>query len=454
MESLFVSVMSFLVALGVLIAIHEFGHFWVARKVGVKVLKFSIGFGKPLWTKTFGEDSTEFSISAIPLGGYVKMLDEREGEVAEHELHRAFTQKSLGQRSAVVFAGPAANFIFAIIAYWVVFMLGVPGMKPIVDAVEVNSPFAQAGMQQGDEILSVNGKDTPTLEAARMVIIESILDNAKVEVKVTQPATGERTLTLDLSETPVDAISGNLLQYLGFNPYRPKLPPVIGRVVDGGAGQAAGLREGDEIVSVDGKTMDDWVKWAEYVRSKPEQPIELVILRDGAQMTLTVTPALIETQSGKIGRVGLAPYVPENFYDELKATQQYSFFPGLVASIEKTWDMSVLTLQMLWKMLVGQASIENISGPISIAQYAGMSAQIGYISFISFMAIISVSLGVLNLLPVPLLDGGHLMYYMAEFIKGSPVSEAAQLIGQKIGIVLLGSLMFLAVINDLTRVMS
>ena len=454
MESLFVSVLSFLVALGVLIAIHEFGHFWVARKVGVKVLKFSIGFGKPLWTKTFGEDNTEFSISAIPLGGYVKMLDEREGEVAEHELHRAFTQKSLGQRSAVVFAGPAANFIFAIIAYWVIFMLGVPGMKPIVDTVEINSPFAQAGMQQGDEILSVDGKDTPTLEAARMVIIESILDNAKVDVKVTQPATGERTLTLDLSETPVDAISGNLLQYLGFNPYRPKLQPVIGRVVDGGAGQAAGLREGDEIISVDGKVMDDWVKWAEYVRSKPEQPMELVILRDGVQMTLTVTPALIETQSGEIGRVGLAPYVPENFYDELKATQQYSFIPGLVASIGKTWDMSVLTLQMLWKMLVGQASIENISGPISIAQYAGMSAQIGYISFISFMAIISVSLGVLNLLPVPLLDGGHLMYYMAEFIKGSPVSEAAQLIGQKIGIVLLGSLMFLAVINDLTRVMS
>jgi len=454
MDSLLISVLSFIVALGILIAIHEFGHFWVARKVGVKVIKFSIGFGKPLWSRTFGEDKTEFAIAAIPLGGYVKMLDEREDEVAPHELHRAFTQKSLGQRFAVVFAGPAANFIFAILAYWALFIIGVPGVKPIVDAVEVNSPFAQAGMRSGDEILMVDGKDTPTLEAARMVLIEKILDQEEVEVRVSDGGSSERTLILDLTETPVDAISGNLLQYLGITPYRPKLPPVIGRVVEGGAGEAAGLLEGDKVLQVDGNAMDDWVKWAEYVRERAEQPIELLILRDGLEMPVTITPATVDTQNGQIGRVGLGPFVPENFYDDLRAMHHYSFFPGMLASVEKTWDMSILTLQMFWKMLSGQASLENISGPISIAQYAGMSAQIGYISFISFMAIISVSLGVLNLLPVPLLDGGHLMYYTVEFIKGSPVSEAAQLIGQKIGIILLGSLMFLAVINDLTRVMS
>ncbi|MDH5258748.1 MAG: RIP metalloprotease RseP, partial [Gammaproteobacteria bacterium] len=238
-----ISVLSFIVALGLLIAIHEFGHFWVARKVGVKVITFSIGFGKPLWKTTFGEDRTEFAIGAIPLGGYVKMLDEREGEVEAHELDRAFTQKTLGQRFAVVAAGPVANFIFAIFAYWVLFVIGVPGIKPIVDAVEANSPFAQAGLAQGDQIISVGGKQTPTLESARMTLIENILDQSIVDVIVAQPDLTERTLSLDLSETPVDAISGNLLQYLGFTPYRPKLPAVIGRVVEGGAGQSAGLLE-------------------------------------------------------------------------------------------------------------------------------------------------------------------------------------------------------------------
>ena len=449
-----ISIASFIVALGILIAIHEFGHFWVARRVGVKVITFSIGFGKPIWKKTFGEDNTEFHISAIPLGGYVKMLDEREGEVEEHELHRAFTQKTLGQRFAVVAAGPVANFIFAIFAYWVLFVIGVPGVKPIVDAVEPNSPFSQAGLQMGDQIFSIGDKDTPTLEAARMTLIESILDQGEVELVVGQPDTTKRTLILDLSDTPVDAISGNLLQYLGFTPYRPKLPPVVGRVVQGGAGEAAGFIEGDEIVMVDGKPMDDWIKWAEYVRAKADHPLDLIIVRNNSEMSLVVTPALVETQSGNVGRVGLGPFVPEDFYDDLRATQRYDFIPATAAAIGKTWDMSILTLQMFGKMLSGQASLENISGPISIAQYAGMSAQIGYISFISFMAIVSVSLGVLNLLPVPLLDGGHLMYYTIEFIKGSPVSEATQEFGQKIGIVLLGSLMILAVVNDITRVVS
>jgi len=449
-----VSVLSFVVALGLLIAIHEFGHFWVARKVGIKVITFAIGFGKPFWKTTFGEDKTEFALCSIPLGGYVKMLDEREGEVEKHELHRAFTQKTLAQRFAVVAAGPVANFIFAIAAYWALFVIGVPGLKPIVDAVEHNSPFAQAGLHQGDQILSIDGKETPTLEAARMTLIESILDQSIVDVVVSQENTIERTLLLDLSNTPVDAISGNLLQYLGFTPYRPKLPAVIGRVVAGGAGEIAGLIEGDEIVVVDGKPTDDWVEWAQYVRSKANQVLKLTIVRDDVEVQIEIVPALIETQNGNIGRVGLGPFVPENFYNDIQATQHYSLFPGLLASVEKTWDMSILTLQMFGKMLTGQASLENISGPISIAQYAGASAQIGYISFISFMAIISVSLGVLNLLPVPLLDGGHLMYYTIEFIKGSPVSEAVQIIGQKIGILLLGSLMLLAVINDITRVIS
>jgi len=452
--SIFVSVLSFIIALGLLIAIHEFGHFWVARKVGVKVLKFSIGFGKPLWRKTFGEDKTEFVLAAIPLGGYVKMLDEREAPVAEHEQDRAFNRKSLGQRFAVVFAGPLFNFLFAIIAYWVLFVVGVQGLKPIVDTVEPGSPFAMAGLQQGDQFVSVDGEDTPTLEVVRMVLIEKIIDQKHVPVKVTQGEDLERTIMLDLTQTPVDAISGNLLQYLGITPFRPKLTPVVGRVVEGGAGDIAGIQEGDHIVRVDGDAMDDWIAWANYVRERPNKDMRVNLIRDNVELEINVVPAAIETQNGVIGRVGLAPFVPEDFYKGMMAVQTYGVIESVFAAMEKTWSMSVLTLQMFGKMITGQASLENISGPISIAQYAGQSAQIGLLSFISFMAIISVSLGVLNLLPVPLLDGGHLMYYIVEFFKGKPVSEEGQILGQKIGIVLLGGLMFLAIFNDISRIFS
>ncbi|MDX1812582.1 MAG: RIP metalloprotease RseP, partial [Gammaproteobacteria bacterium] len=422
MDSVFVSILSFIVALGVLIAVHEFGHFWVARKAGVKVIRFSIGFGRPLYQKIIGEDKTEFVIAAIPMGGYVKMVDEREGPVPEHDLHRAFNRQSLPKRFAVVAAGPVFNFIFAIFAYWCLFVVGVPGLKPIVDSIQENSPVAIAGMQNGDEIISINDRDTPTLEAVRMSLIENVIDQEVVDVVVKRAGDSTESLKLDLSQTPLDAISGDLFQFLGFTPYRPKLPPVIGHVVPGGAGEEAGFQERDEILNVDGQPYDDWVKWAEYVRSKPGVPISIVVLRDGMEIELNAVPAKIETQSGVIGRVGLGPYVPDDFYNDLKAIQHYGVFDGLLKGLQKTWDMSVMTLQMMWKMVVGEASLENISGPISIAKYAGQTAQVGILAFISFMAIISVSLGVLNLLPIPLLDGGHLMYYIIEFIKGSPVS--------------------------------
>ena len=452
MDSVLVSILSFIAALSVLIAIHEYGHFWVARKVGVKVLRFSIGFGKPIWKRNFGEDNTEFVIAAIPLGGYVKMLDERVEEVETHEVHRAFNRKSVGQRIAVVIAGPAANFIFAVLAYWILFVVGIQGIKPLVDAVEQGSPFASAGLISGDEIISVAGDDTPTLESVRMKLIEEILDQSVVDVQVSGVDGVIRLLKLDLSETPVDAISSNLLQYLGITPYRPTLTPIVGEVSKGGAAQAAGIIAGDKILRVDGKDMDDWVEWANYVRERPEQTIKIAVLRDGLEMDINVIPAKIETQNGVIGRVGLSPFVPEDFYQDMLAVQHYGVFESVAAAVKKTYEMSILTLQMLGKMITGQASLENISGPISIAQYAGQSAEIGLMPFISFMAIVSVSLGVLNLLPVPLLDGGHLMYYIVELFKGSPVSDEALLLGQKIGIILLAGLMFLAIYNDLSRV--
>ncbi len=454
MDSVLISVLSFIVALGVLIAIHEFGHFWIARKVGVKVLRFSIGFGKPIWQRNFGEDKTEFVLAAIPLGGYVKMLDERVEPVDAHELDRAFNRKTLGQRMAVVVAGPLANFLFAIFAYWLLFVIGIQGIKPIVDDVQQGSPFAIAGLMSGDEILSVAGEETPTLESVRMQMIDEILNQSLVDIKVQSSGGGTRIIQLDLTETPVDSISGNLLQYLGITPFRPKLAPIVGTVSPGGAAEAAGILSGDEVIEVDGQAMDDWVAWANYVRERPEKVINITLIRDGLTMNLDVVPAKIEMQNDVIGRVGLSPFVPEDFYQDMLAVQHYGVIESIGASIKKTYDMSILTLKMFGKMIAGQASLENISGPISIAQYAGQSAQIGILSFISFMAIISVSLGVLNLLPVPLLDGGHLMYYIVEFFKGSPLSDEVQMFGQKIGIVLLGGLMFLAIFNDISRVFS
>jgi len=382
------------------------------------------------------------------------MLDERVESVEEHELDRAFNRKTLGQRMAVVIAGPLANFIFAIFAYWLLFVIGIQGIKPIVDNVQLESPFAIAGLMSGDEIRSVGGAHTPTLEAVRMQMIEEIINQSVVDVELQSSGGGTRTIQLDLTQTPVDAISGNLMQYLGFTPYRPKLAPIVGIVSPGGAAEAAGFLVGDEVIAVDGEPMDDWVAWANYVRERPEQVINIALIRDSLTLNLDVIPAKIEMQNGVIGRVGLSPFVPEDFYDDMMAVQRYGFIESIGASFNKTYEMSILTLKMFGKMITGQASLDNISGPISIAQYAGQSASIGFVSFLGFMAIISISLGVLNLLPVPLLDGGHLMYYTIEFIKGSPMSEEAQLFGQKIGIALLGGLMFLAVFNDLSRVFS
>lgn len=451
MDNFLYSFIFFIVALGLLIAVHEFGHFWVARKVGVKVLRFSIGFGHPLWQRTSKIDNTEFTLAAIPLGGYVKMLDEREGPVAEEEKHRAFNNKSLQARTAVVAAGPIFNFIFAIFAYVLIFVIGVPGLKPIVDNVEAGSVMASAGLKSGDEILAIGEKSTPTLEAVRMELVGQVMKGGEVELKVQRKTGAEETLALDISDIPVDAIQENFLHYLGMTPAQPKIPAVIGELLEDGAAKSAGLLRGDEVVAVDGKPITDWTSWANYVRERPEQQIQVSVVRQGVQMVIPVTPARIETKDGNIGRVGASPDVPEGLFDDFRAIQHYSFFDAVPAAVIKTWDMSILTLRMMWKMLSGQASLENLSGPISIAQYAGQTAQIGVIPFLSFLAIVSVSLGVLNLLPVPILDGGHLLYYLAEFFKGRPVSEETQIMGQKIGIVMIGGLMFLALYNDINR---
>ena len=442
------SVFFFIVALGILITVHEFGHYWVARKAGIKVLRFSVGFGKPLWSKTAGADQTEYVVAAIPLGGYVRMLDEREGDVAPEEVHRAFNRQSLSKRAAVVFAGPLFNFILAIAAYWLIFVVGVTGMKPIVGDVSEQSIAAMGGLQQGDRIVEIGGRTTPTWEVAVVAILDDALDTGEVAIKVEEADTArqvERIILLD--KIPEDLNRGGLLDFIGIRPYRPLIPPIIGKLAPNGAAEHAGVLVGDKIVAADGQVIDDWEQWVDYVRARPEQAIAVEVERDGARYELEITPVRVDGDVGKIGAGVRLLEMPE----ELKSQVRYGAGEALINATVKTWDMSILTLRMLGKMVIGDISLSNLSGPISIARYAGYSASIGFISFLTFLAIVSISLGVLNLLPIPMLDGGHLFYYLVEFIKGSPVSEATQILGQKIGVAMLLGMMLLAFYNDILR---
>lgn len=442
------SVFFFILALGILITVHEFGHYWVARKAGVKVLRFSIGFGKPLWSKKAGPDQTEYVVAAIPLGGYVRMLDEREGDVSPDELHRAFNRQPLIKRTAVVFAGPVFNFILAIAAYWLIFVVGVTGMKPIVGEVTDESIAAMGGLQNGDRIVEIGGRKTPTWEVAVVSILDDALDSGEVVIKVEQAGTAivtERVILLDT--IPEDLNRGGLLDFIGIRPYRPLIPAIIGKLAPNGAAERAGLEVDDKIVAADGEVIEDWEQWVDYVRASPEQKIAVDVERQAQLIKLELTPIRVEGDVGKIGAGVRLQELPE----ELKSKVQYGAGEALINAVGKTWDMSILTLRMLGKMVVGDISLSNLSGPISIARYAGYSASIGFISFLTFLAIVSISLGVLNLLPVPMLDGGHLMYYLVEFIKGSPVSEAVQIMGQKIGVAMLLGLMLLAFYNDILR---
>ena len=451
MGGFFFSLLSFIVAIGLLVTVHEYGHFWVARRLGVKVLRFSIGFGKPLWTRRFGKDATELVVAAIPLGGYVKMLDEREGEVAAEELDRAFNRKPVSTRIAVVVAGPAANFLFAILAYWIMFVYGVPGLKPVVGDVLPASYAAAAGIRAGDEIRFIENQPTPTWETTIMALLNANLDGKEiVNLRVVDSSGNERYLQAYF-ETP-DALlkKGGVLDNFGLSVWRP--PAVIERLVEGGAGERAGMLPGDKVVHADDTPIRNWEQWVEYVRERPGDSIAMQLMRNGELVELAVTPDR-ESEDGKIiGRIGAYVQLPgEQERATMRVVVRYGMLEAVPEALYKTWEVTTLTLRTLWKMVSGRASVENLSGPISIARYAGQSAAVGLATFLGFLGIVSVSLGVLNLLPVPILDGGHLLFYLLEMVKGSPMSETAQLVGQKIGITLLLALMSLAFYNDLVR---
>ncbi len=447
------SVVAFIVAIGLLVTVHEFGHFWVARRLGVKVLKFSVGFGRPLLVKRGGPDQTEYVLAAIPLGGYVKMLDEREGNVTPDELDRAFNRQPLSVRIAVVVAGPIANFLFAIFAYWLTFVIGVSGLRAIVGEVTPGSLAEQAGLTSGLTIGAVDQRAVKTWEGVvQAVIAETVDAPGPIRLQVSDAAGRISSRTLDMSHLVLDDLTeGQFFNAVGLEPSRPSIPPIIGSLSAGERAAAAGLRSGDEVLKANGESIEHWGAWVAFVRARPEQPIDLVVLRDGREHRLQLVPAAVDTEVGPIGRIGAAAYRVDAVIDRYYVTERYSAWRAFTRAVGKTYDISALTLGVFWKMLQLEVSLKNLSGPISIAQYAGYSAEIGLTRFLEFLAIVSISLGILNLLPIPVLDGGHLLFYLVELVKGGPLSEQSQLVGQQLGIALLVGLMSLAFYNDLAR---
>ncbi len=442
---------AFVVALGVLIAVHEFGHFWVARRLGVKVLRFSIGFGKPLWSRHVGEDRMELAVGAFPLGGYVKMLDETEGEVPPQELHRAFNRQKPWKRMAIVVAGPLFNFLFAILAYWAVYMIGVDGIKPVVGKVTESSIAQQAGFRAGDVILSIDGKEVQSWDQRRLYLFQRALDRARVNVEVRDAQGKVESRQLDLSNLPVQEVNASLLERgIGLIGFSPEPLPVIGAMEPGPAARA-GMKIGDRLVEVNGEPVPSWERLVETISKSPGKAVRVTVEREGARHEFEVTPDAVEQDGQTIGRINIRPRFTD-IPDEMRVKVRFGVAEALTEGARNTWSMSVLTLEMLYRMLKLEVSARNISGPITIAQYAGYSAKVGVEQFMLFLAVISISLGVLNLLPIPVLDGGHLMYYIIESVKGSPLSERTMMLGQQVGVALLGGLMMLAFYNDLTRI--
>lgn len=463
MSSFLFTLASFIVALGVLITVHEFGHFWVARTLGVKVLRFSVGFGKPLFTYREKQrastpdagisDGTEYVVAAIPLGGYVKMLDEREGDVSEGERHRAFNRQSLSVRTAIVAAGPIFNFLFAIFAFWLINVTGDLGARPLIGKVVEGSVAAGAGFQADDEIVSVGDSITPSWETAVYAMLSESLPGESLSIRVLDSSGSERLRMLQGDVLLSLAEGGQLLKEMGVVPKRPLIPPVLGEISAGGPAAVAGLRQGDRVLLVDGEEVGDWSRFVAYIQQRPGERIEMQIQRDRMSETIGVDVGQKVVDGRLVGRIGAGVAVPEDLYDQYRVEIRYGPLEAIGVASIRTWDTSVFMLRILGRMLVGEVSVKNLSGPISIAQTAGKSASYGFTQFLKFLALVSVSLGVLNLLPVPVLDGGHLLFFLIEAIKGSPLSEEAQAQGQRVGLLLLLALMGLAFYVDLSRLL-
>jgi len=449
--SLLHTAVSFIVALGVLIVVHEYGHYLAARLCNVKVLRFSVGFGRPLAAWRRGADRTEWVIAAIPFGGYVKMLDEREAPVEPAEQARAFNRQSVGRRLLIVVAGPVFNFLFAIAVYAGLYMVGMPEARPIVGEPPAATLAHAAGFHAGDTVRAIDGQPLATWQDLRWRVLQAALQRQPISVEVIDERDRISVLALDLSGFPTDEVESDVMERLGLRLFRPALPPVLGQVVAGSAAERAGLAAGDRITHADGRALGTWDDLVQAVRQRPERLLPLTVERGSAVLSMQVTPDAVGTGSARIGRIGAAPEVSAEHAARIFVHVRHGPLDSVVKAAAKTWDISVFSLRMLGKMLLGEVSWKHLSGPVTIADFAGQSALLGWIPYLTFLALISISLGVLNLLPIPPLDGGLLLYYVIELLKGSPASERVMELGQRVGIALLLVLMAFAFYNDLNR---
>ena len=450
MSALFIVVAAILL-LGPLIAIHEFGHYFVARKLGVKVLVYSIGFGPTILKWTSKKSGIQYQLSALPLGGYVKMLDEREENVAEEDLPYAFNRQPPWKRIAIVAAGPLINLIFAILLFWILFLPAQEQLNTRVGKVLADTPAAAAQMQVGDKITAIDGTPVTTWEKLNFALVDRVGETGKIQVQAERA--GEiKTFSLPIQNFLNDQ-SQSPLDVLGFTPYRPQIPAIVSKLSEDGAAIRQGMQVGDQIIAIDGVKMNDWYDVVQVVQASPEKLLKVDVLRNNQVVQLEVMPQGKRDNMGNVsGVLGVQSdpgkiVIPEDY----KQTIQYSPSEALLMAVDKTGQLSSMILNSIVKMVRGLIGLDNLSGPITIAKVAGQSAEMGWQTFISFMALMSVSLGILNLLPIPMLDGGHLVYYFIELIRGKPVSEQIQLVGLKIGMVLLGSMMLLALFNDIMR---
>jgi len=445
---------AFVVVIGVLVFVHELGHYLAARWCGVRVLRFSIGFGPVLWQRRLGRDATEWAVSLVPLGGYVKMLDEREGTVPPDELPRAFNRQSVGRRSLIVGAGPAANFLAALLLYWVVFMLGSNELLPVLGPPPGGTPAAQAGVQDGEQVRSVDGQPVATWGDLRWILLNRAVDRDSVELEVINERHEIAVRRLYLAAVADQGWQGDAFEHLGLSLYRPRLPPRIGKVLAGGPAAQAGLQSGDRIVAVEHQPVEYWHEFVAVVRDAGGRALSLQVLRGEQELTVDLIPDEVSERGRTVGKIGVAVAEPEGGLRELRTFVRHEPLEAWWRALNETWEKSVFSLVMMGKMLLGEASLKNLSGPVTIADYAGQSARLGLDYYLKFMALVSVSLGVLNLLPLPVLDGGHLMYHMIEVVRRRPLSERAMQIGQQIGLSVLLVLMAFALFNDLNRLFS
>jgi regulator of sigma E protease len=453
---IFTAILTFIVAIGILVAVHEFGHFWVARRLGIRVLRFSIGFGKPLWQRTAGKDPVEYVIAAIPLGGYVKLLDEREGNVPAEEAPRAFNRQPVWKRIAVLLAGPAFNLIFAVAVYWVLFLAGVPSLKPIIGTVDEGSIAAEAGLEYEDLIVAVDGKKVATLESATLAIIDDLIKDGTVNLRVQGVSGSERDLALETGDQQRALTDAEkLLPGLGFDYWRPRLPAIVEAVLPDSAAAKAGLKQGDAITKFNGEPIGDFAQLVKLVEPSAHRDVTLEVKRGEETLQVPLTVGEQTVGNRKVGLIGIQPVNRPldsgRSVQEMLGLEKYGPVTAVSHAVAKTWETSIFTLRIVGRIVTGDVSLKNISGPVRIAETTGFAARQGWRVFLGTLALISISLGVLNLLPIPILDGGQVVYQLAELVKGGPVSERAQLVGQQIGIAMLLLMMSLAFYNDIAR---